>query len=103
MQTRIASLVNIRSWYDQNGTLKDGFDFNEPPMIFECNDLCECNVASCNNRVVQHGITARIQVPEEQLLIVVDPHHVDPDLDPTFHLDADLDRDPSLKKKDSDP
>jgi hypothetical protein len=62
MQTRIASLVRIRSWYDQNGTLKDGFDFNEPPMIFECNDLCECNVASCNNRVVQHGITARIQV-----------------------------------------
>ena len=53
---------HCRSWYDQNGVLKDGFDFNEPPMIFECNDLCECNVASCNNRVVQHGITARIQV-----------------------------------------
>ncbi len=51
---------------------------------------------------------------EEQLLIVVDPHHVDVDPDsdflfdvdpdPTFHLDADLDPDPDpgFKKKGSD-
>ena len=48
--------------YDQNGVLKDGFDFADPPMIFECNDMCECNQNSCNNRVVQHGITARLQL-----------------------------------------
>ena len=44
------------------GVLKDGFDFTEPPMIFECNDMCSCNVTSCNNRVVQHGITYRLQL-----------------------------------------
>ena len=31
-------------------------------MIFECNDLCGCNVGSCHNRVVQHGISVRLQV-----------------------------------------
>ena len=54
--------ISTKSWYDQNGYLKDGFDYNEPPMIFECNEMCECNQNSCNNRVVQHGITARIQI-----------------------------------------
>ena len=44
------------------GVLKDGFDFTDPPMIFECNDMCGCNVTSCNNRVVQHGIMYRMQV-----------------------------------------
>ena len=53
---------SLRSWYDSNGVLKDGFDFHDPPMIFECNDMCSCNINSCNNRVVQHGITARMQV-----------------------------------------
>ena len=45
-----------------SGVLKDGFDFADPPMIFECNDMCSCNVTSCNNRVVQHGITYRMQL-----------------------------------------
>merc|ERR1711997_16830 len=54
--------LSVRSWYDQNGIIKEGFDFNEPPMIFECNDMCSCNVLSCTNRVLQHGITARMQV-----------------------------------------
>ena len=31
-------------------------------MIFECNDMCGCNVSKCHNRVLQHGITARMQV-----------------------------------------
>ena len=53
---------STRSWYDQNGILKEGFDYDEPPMIFECNEMCDCNQNSCNNRVVQHGITARLQV-----------------------------------------
>ena len=54
--------ISTKSWYDQNGILKEGFDYAEPPMIFECNEMCDCNQNSCNNRVVQHGITARIQV-----------------------------------------
>lgn len=31
-------------------------------MIFECNQLCSCNSITCNNRVVQHGITQRFQL-----------------------------------------
>ena len=45
-----------------DGRLKEDFDYNEPPMIFECNQLCKCNVITCHNRVLQHGITARLQV-----------------------------------------
>ena len=52
----------MKSWYDLDGRLKDGFDYKETPMIFECNDLCRCNVGSCHNRVVQHGISVRLQV-----------------------------------------
>ena len=44
------------------GRLKDGFEYKEPPMIFECNDRCGCNVSSCHNRVLQHGISVRLQV-----------------------------------------
>lgn len=44
------------------GRLKEGFDFKDPPLIFECNEMCRCNVALCHNRVLQHGITARLQV-----------------------------------------
>ncbi len=31
-------------------------------MLFECNEMCSCHVATCHNRVIQHGITARLQV-----------------------------------------
>ena len=61
-ETCKCSEISLRSWYDSNSILKEGFDFSDPPMIFECNDMCGCNVNSCNNRVVQHGITARTQV-----------------------------------------
>ena len=60
--------MSVRSWFDSNSVLKDGFDFTDPPMIFECNDMCGCNVLSCNNRVVQHGITARMQVSHSSVL-----------------------------------
>ena len=43
-------------------SLKEGFDYKEPPMIFECNEMCKCNVSMCHNRVIQHGISARLQV-----------------------------------------
>ena len=61
-ETCKCSDISLRSWYDNNSVLKEGFDFKDPPMIFECNDMCACNINSCNNRVVQHGITARMQV-----------------------------------------
>ena len=54
--------LSVKSWYDMDGRLKEDFDYNEPPMIFECNEMCKCNVNTCNNRVLQHGITARLQV-----------------------------------------
>merc|ERR1719312_193549 len=54
--------LSVKSWYDTDGRLKEDFDYNEPPMIFECNEMCKCNVNTCNNRVLQHGITARLQV-----------------------------------------
>jgi len=53
--------LSVKSWYDLDGKLKEDFDYNEPPMIFECNDMCRCNVNTCHNRVLQHGITVRLQ------------------------------------------
>ncbi|KZS14880.1 Histone-lysine N-methyltransferase EHMT1 [Daphnia magna] len=32
----------------------------DPPMLFECNRACQCHRGSCNNRLVQHGITSRL-------------------------------------------
>ncbi len=54
--------LSVRSWYDDEGRLKEDFDFKDPPMVFECNDMCACHVSVCHNRVVQHGITARLEV-----------------------------------------
>lgn len=31
-------------------------------MLFECNQACACNRITCNNRVVQHGLTQRFQL-----------------------------------------
>ncbi|CAB4055891.1 EHMT [Lepeophtheirus salmonis] len=56
------SKLSVKSWYDLEGKLKSSFDYKEPHMIFECNDLCQCNVSTCHNRVVQHGITSRMIV-----------------------------------------
>lgn len=35
-------------------------------MIFECNDSCSCNTITCNNRVVQKGLTHRFEVFKTQ-------------------------------------
>ena len=52
-----------RSWYDKDGLLKeDYFECSDPPSIYECNDRCSCNVSLCHNRVLQHGITVKLQV-----------------------------------------
>ena len=34
------SYLSNGSWYDTEGKLKEDFDYKEPPMIFECNDMC---------------------------------------------------------------
>lgn len=31
-------------------------------MLFECNPACDCNKITCNNRVIQHGLTQRFQL-----------------------------------------
>ncbi|XP_047502788.1 histone-lysine N-methyltransferase EHMT2-like [Penaeus chinensis] len=54
--------LNFQCWYDPDGRLLPDFNYNDPPMIFECNRACRCNKLSCNNRVVQHGISAHMQL-----------------------------------------
>lgn len=38
------------------------FLYSDPPMLFECNPACDCNRITCNNRVIQHGLTQRFQL-----------------------------------------
>nr|XP_022910079.1 histone-lysine N-methyltransferase EHMT1 [Onthophagus taurus] len=47
--------------YDEDGKLVD-FNFYDPQLIFECNNLCPCNQLTCSNRVVQKGLNCRFQV-----------------------------------------
>ncbi|KAF4527093.1 hypothetical protein B566_EDAN015366 [Ephemera danica] len=51
--------LSMRCWYDEEGRLLPDFNFGDPPLLFECNVGCACNRITCNNRVVQHGPTAR--------------------------------------------
>lgn len=54
--------LSLQSWYDSEGKLLPEFNFFDPPMLFECNELCSCNVKQCRNRVVQRGLKARFQL-----------------------------------------
>lgn len=54
--------LNFQCWFDPDGRLLSTFNYTDPPMIFECNRACRCNKLSCNNRVVQHGISAHMQL-----------------------------------------
>lgn len=54
------SSLSFRCWYDDEGKLVSDFNFADPPMLFECNRACQCHRGSCNNRLVQHGITSRL-------------------------------------------
>ena len=40
----------------QEGRLVPEFNQQEPPLLFECNKACLC-WTTCQNRVVQHGVT----------------------------------------------
>jgi euchromatic histone-lysine N-methyltransferase len=53
---------SVRCWYDEEGKLIPDFSFSDIPMIFECNDRCSCNAITCNNRVVQKGLTQRFEL-----------------------------------------
>ncbi|XP_034182340.1 histone-lysine N-methyltransferase G9a [Osmia lignaria lignaria] len=54
--------ISLRCWYDEEGKLIPEFNYTDPPMLFECNPACDCNRITCNNRVVQHGLTQRFQL-----------------------------------------
>ncbi|XP_058802686.1 histone-lysine N-methyltransferase EHMT2 [Phymastichus coffea] len=54
--------ISLRCWYDEEGKLVPEFNYADPPMLFECNPACDCNKITCNNRVVQHGLTQRFQL-----------------------------------------
>jgi euchromatic histone-lysine N-methyltransferase len=54
-------IISTGYWYDDNGRLKESFKYHDPPMILECNRACSC-WNNCSNRVVQRGITCRLQI-----------------------------------------
>ncbi|XP_020288910.1 histone-lysine N-methyltransferase EHMT2 isoform X2 [Pseudomyrmex gracilis] len=54
--------ISLRCWYDEEGKLVPEFNYADPPMLFECNPACDCNRITCNNRVIQHGLTQRFQL-----------------------------------------
>ncbi|XP_041481439.1 histone-lysine N-methyltransferase EHMT2-like isoform X2 [Lytechinus variegatus] len=55
------SRSSVRCWYDKDGRLMPDFNYQEPPMIFECNRSCRC-WTNCRNRVVQKGLRKHMQV-----------------------------------------
>ncbi|KAK6195050.1 hypothetical protein SNE40_000564 [Patella caerulea] len=57
----VCARSTIKCWYDKMGRVVSDFNIVEPPLVFECNRACRC-WTNCNNRVVQNGITARLQL-----------------------------------------
>ncbi|XP_022237150.1 histone-lysine N-methyltransferase EHMT2-like [Limulus polyphemus] len=53
--------ISFKCWYNREGHILPEFNMLDPPMIFECNRACLC-WKNCNNRVMQNGITCRLQV-----------------------------------------
>lgn len=35
--------LGVRRWYS-GGRLLAGFPYHDPPMLFECNQTCKCNL-----------------------------------------------------------
>ncbi|XP_060810673.1 histone-lysine N-methyltransferase EHMT2 [Amyelois transitella] len=44
-------VLGVRRWY-RHGKLLPDFLYHDPPMLFECNCTCQCNVKECANTVV---------------------------------------------------
>lgn len=53
--------ISFKCWYDKDGCLVPEFNFLDPPLLFECNRKCKC-WANCGNRVIQKGISCRLQL-----------------------------------------
>ncbi|CAG9805422.1 unnamed protein product [Chironomus riparius] len=56
--------ISLQNWYNIDGRLIANFNYTDPPMLFECNDVCGCNKLLCKNRVVQNGIKLPLTVFE---------------------------------------
>ena len=56
--------ISLQNWYNVDGRLITNFNFLDPPMLFECNDVCGCNRLLCKNRTVQNGIKLPLSVFE---------------------------------------
>lgn len=56
--------ISIQNWYNADGKLISEFNYGDPAMLFECSDVCGCNIKVCKNRVVQQGIRLPFQVFE---------------------------------------
>lgn len=56
--------ISLQNWYNIDGRLIANFNYTDPPMLFECNDVCQCNKLLCKNRVVQSGIKLPLVVFE---------------------------------------
>lgn len=45
------SALGVKCWY-WRGRLQNTFPYHDPPMLFECNQTCGCNLRVCGNSVV---------------------------------------------------
>ncbi|XP_076275512.1 histone-lysine N-methyltransferase G9a isoform X2 [Rhynchophorus ferrugineus] len=54
--------MSVKCWYDKDGKLLSEFNYYDPPLIFECNDMCGCNAILCRNRVVQKPPNPRFEL-----------------------------------------
>ncbi|CAH1643749.1 unnamed protein product [Spodoptera littoralis] len=58
--------LGVRGWYC-GGRLAPAFPYHDPPMLFECNQTCHCNMRRCGNSIVSRAAAAgsvcvRVQV-----------------------------------------
>ncbi|KAL7744146.1 hypothetical protein ACLKA6_009126 [Drosophila palustris] len=56
--------ASSQNWYTAESRLNCDFNYDDPAVIFECNDVCGCNQLSCKNRVVQNGTRTPLQIVE---------------------------------------
>ncbi|XP_017067517.1 histone-lysine N-methyltransferase EHMT2 [Drosophila eugracilis] len=56
--------ASSQNWYTAESRLTADFNYEDPAVIFECNDVCGCNQLSCKNRVVQNGTRTPLQIIE---------------------------------------
>ncbi|XP_001355265.3 uncharacterized protein G9a isoform X2 [Drosophila pseudoobscura] len=56
--------ASSQNWYTAESRLTSDFNYEDPAVIFECNDVCGCNQLSCKNRVVQNGTKTPLQIVE---------------------------------------